>query len=168
MPAKQGRIIYFLTFLFATLFVIKFILPSFAETDPTTIKFRDFYPPTVTNTPSPTPYGFKTPTNTPVPPVSQTTPTIIPGSRKIYFSQRDPRWIDYNPDTNGDLGRCGCGETSVAMILASYFDTSFDPSVSAYNPARMWDYYETIAPGRCGTNWITNQQVLGRFGLQVS
>lgn len=158
---------------FFLFFTIRYILPTFAQPQPTkTPKFGIFFPPTITSTPTPTNTPTPTPTRTPTPTIpANTEPTLnpIPSQRVgfYYYSQRDPRWLNYpNPGAGSiNIGRCGCGETSASMILTELFDRSLDPSNGPYSPPRVWDLYDSFWPGRCGTGPTNHKQVFQSLGL---
>lgn len=126
--------------------------------------------PFLTDTPTPSPssaptiFIFPTSYYSPTPPYTFNTPTPITRIMR-HLSQRDPRWRLYNPNTIGQLGRCGCGETSIGMILSYYFDTSGRPDTGSYSPPRMWDRYEQLYPSRCGTALDWHMSMLPRYGL---
>jgi hypothetical protein len=68
----------------------------------------------------------------------------------VYYNQADSEWVN-KPFGHGTLGPCGCGPTSLAMIVATL---TGDKSV---NPATMAAYYSShggqeAAPS-CGSNW---------------
>ena len=138
---------------------------TFAQDDsPKTIKLGSFTPPpTKTHTPT------TIPTSVPEATDSQPEPTEEPRAKGIYFfSQRDPRWRSYDPYTVGQLGPCGCGETSVAMVLAKYFDKTAKPDTGIYNPPHMWDFYEKSYPSRCGSAMEWHKTVFTSYGLKAS
>lgn len=190
MSALIRKTLYFLTLLAATVFILNYI-PAFAQQDPGSIKLKDFYPPTAIPSPTRTPTGQYKATVTPTPSSSSQSPqppTPSPDKDKdkdkdkdddeddgdsengdfIHFSQLDSRWINYNPDTDGKIGSCGCGETSIAMILATFFDKSSNPDNGDYNPREMWDAMERLYPGRCGTNFTNHRTLLNDFDVNVS
>ncbi|KKS47856.1 hypothetical protein A3J20_03340 [Candidatus Gottesmanbacteria bacterium RIFCSPLOWO2_02_FULL_42_29] len=164
--AKSKRfwpVIVLVLILFApTAFGVNAVVSAQTATPVKSIKFGSFTPPpTNTKTPLPSPTAYVS-----IPPLS-TTPE--PDPKKIYFfSQRDPRWRTYNPYTVGQLGPCGCGETSTAMILTSVLDNSSNPDQGYYNPPRMWDYYENLYPGRCGTGIEWHKNTLESFAFRAS
>ena len=185
MSALLRKSLYFLTLL-ATIFIL--YIPVFAQNDPGSIKFKDFYPPTIVLSPTRTPAN-QVLSPTPTPREEENNEGENNGKNKnggndngndnkgkagnkdqnfIHFSQIDSKWIYYNPATVGKIGRCGCGETSVAMILATFLDDSKDPDNGDYNPRKIWDAFEKIWPGRCGTGFTNHRIILSNFNFFAS
>lgn len=164
MSALLRKGLYFVSLSIAIALIFNRILPVLAQQATGSIKFKDFYPPTIIISPTLPNNPSLNPTLTPAP----TNKPDQPEQKFSHFSQLDPRWINYNPKTS-KIGGCGCGETSVAMVLAYYFDTSSDPSEGDYNPRKIWDYYDKTLAGRCGSGSLAVHTVrLQQFGLKAT
>lgn len=80
-----------------------------------------------------------------------------------YFSQRDSAWGSYG---HGTIRSCGCGPTSMAMIISTLTDnTSITPQVIA-------DFGSTnghqVAPPSCGSSWSLFAASASQYGLTTT
>jgi hypothetical protein len=128
---------------------------------PSSIKMGTFTPP-------PTKKPVK-PKNSPT--RTKTNPTNPPESKFFHFSQLDPLWRFYASENKlSNVGDCGCGDTSVAMILAKNLNTSDNPSEGDYSPKKMWDEFarfgRVLGTDNCGTNMEWHVEVLKKFGFR--
>ena len=252
MSALLRKSLYFASLSIAIALIFNRIFPAFAQQATGSIKFGDFYPPTIILSPTrstlvpsntPVPTNTQTLTITPIPtmtlynwgntclsstgttlpfddspywddpfisgsncerctdcrivqgptanyncieikPCAQLTPSPTPietpeptqadqddqGERNaIYFSQRDSAWASY-PGKYPDIRRCGCGPTTVAQILAGYFDKIGNPRKGRFNPPEVWDMVMDAgsSPVWCGVDVPYLLAVLKDHDLDVT
>ncbi len=81
----------------------------------------------------------------------------------IYYSQRDSQWGDYG---RGTIAACGCGPTSMAMIIATLTNnTSVTPQTIADFSAA--NDHQSPAPS-CGSNWSLFEASASSYGLTTT
>jgi hypothetical protein len=96
-------------------------------------------------------------------PTSTSPPTIYNGL--VYYPQCSGPYDNYPLPSGCTICKAGCGPTTVAMILSSYYSQSYTP------PKVVSDVYRGHYVGCEGSNFYSAFQILGNtqtYGLKVS
>jgi len=102
--------------------------------------------------PIPTLPGFPTPTTSTTPPT---------GRGYVYYPQCGGPYDNYPLTPTITVCKCGCGPTTVSMILSSYLGRTI-------TPPEVVDIYKSQGRARCGTSLGSAKKILAEQGVTTS
>jgi len=116
--------------------------------------------------PTPTPTAYLQPSifNPPFssfPSSSQPSTNPQTGGDYIYFSQCEEPYREYPLTSSKTICQCGCGPTTVSMILSSYLGRSI-------TPPDVVEIYKSQGRAQCGTSLGSAKKIMGEQGVKIS